>query len=235
MGLSRFLQLSLLPVMALVSNVAHAEVSEPQKLASPAKLKPGEGAVRLSVRTQRQFTETFFLYFVRLDEAGSDTDSFIRIERGAGVPLAGSNMIDPKPVTYRFPTGRYRLLGYTMRCQGVPFEGALCFGSLLSDPYPTGYYKTPSPTLEVKEGGYTEAGDFILEYTGPRPTAEIDGILEVDALRADIRWRPLLAARPTQFANLPTTGSPTIPAGFESRITCDVRPKGVTLYIPFTC
>ena len=234
MGLSQYFKLSVLPVLMLTPNVAHAKVSEPQKLASPAKLKPGEGAVRLSVRTQKQFTETFFLYFVRLDEAGSDTDSFVRIERGAGVPLAGSNMIDPKPVTYRFPAGRYRLLGYTMRCEGVPFEGALCMGSL-SGAFPTGYYKSPSPTLEVKEGGYTEAGDFILEYTGPRPKADIDGIAEVDALQADIRWRPLSAARPQLFETLTAAGPPTIPAGFESRITCDVRPKGVMLYIPFTC
>lgn len=101
MGLSQYFRLSVLPVLLLTPNLSFAKVSEPQKLASPTKLKPGEGVVRLSVRTQKQFTETFFLYFVRLDEAGSDTDSFVRIERGAGVPLAGSNMIDPKPLTYR--------------------------------------------------------------------------------------------------------------------------------------
>ncbi len=234
MRLSQIFMMSILSFLALAPTPIEAKVSEPPKLASPAKLKPGEGAVRLSVRTQRQFTETFFLYFVRLDEAGADTDSFIRIERGAGVPLAGSNMIDPKPMIFRFPAGTYRLLGYTMRCEGVPFEGALCVGSL-SGPLPTGHYKAPAPTFEVKEGGFTEAGDFILEYTGPRAMTEIDGIAEVDALQADIRWLPLTSAKPAAFAGLADAGAPTIPADFQSRITCATRPKGVMLYIPFVC
>lgn len=234
MRLSQIFMMSILAALALAPASIEAKVSELPKITSPAKLKTGEGAVRLSVRTQRQFTETFFLYFVRLDEAGADTDNFIRIERGAGVPIAGSNMIDPKPVTYRFPAGSYRLLGYTMRCEGVPFEGAMCVGSL-SGPQPTGHYKAPAPTFEVKEGGFTEAGDFILEYSGPRPMAEIDGIGEVDALDADIRWLPIASAKPAAFASLADAGAPMIPDGFKSRITCAARPKGVMLYIPFAC
>ncbi len=234
MCLSKLAAIAGIMLSTLAAPVAQAKVSELKKITSPAKLKASEGAVRLSVRTQRQFTETFFLYFVRLDESGRDTDDFIRIERGAGVPLAGSNMIDPKPVIYRFPAGRYRLLGYTMRCEGVPFEGALCMGTS-TGPLPTGHYKSPAPTFDVKDGGFTEAGDFILEYTGPRPMTEIDGIGAVDALDADIRWLALASAKPAAFASLADAGAPTIPATFRSRITCAARPKGVMLYIPFVC
>jgi hypothetical protein len=234
MRLPKIVSMSLFAFAALAPNAIQAKVTEPPKVASPAKLKPGEGAVRLSVRTQKQFTETFFLYFVRLDESGNDSDTHIRIERGAGVPIAGSNMIDVKPVIYRMPVGRYRLLGYTMRCEGVPFEGALCSGSI-SGPLPTGYYKSPAPTFEVKDGSFADVGDFILEYTGPRPMGEIIGIAEVDEHRSDIRWKPITAPKPAAFASLADTGPPTIPALFQSRITCKTRPKGVMLYIPFTC
>ncbi len=234
MRLTTILGVSVFAFSLLAPGAAQAKVIEPPKIASPAKLKPGEGAVRLSVRTQKQFTETFFLYFVRLDENGGDSDSYVRIERGAGVPIAGSNMIDVKPVIFRMPAGRYRLLGYTMRCEGMPFEGALCTGSV-SGPFPTGYYKNPAPTFDVKDGSFADVGDFILEYTGPRPIGEIDGIAEVDEHRSDIRWKPITAAKPSAFANLADLGAPTIPAAFQSRITCETRPKGVMLYIPFTC
>jgi len=234
MWLSKILGMSLVAFSVLAPNAAQAEVIEPPKIASPTKLKPSEGAVRLSVRTQKQFTETFFLYFVRLDESGNDGDTHVRIERGAGVPFAGTNMIDVKPVIYRMPTGRYRLLGYTMRCEGVPFEGALCTGSI-SGPFPTGYYNSPAPTFDVKEGGFADVGDFILEYTGPRPVSEINGIAEVDEHRSDIRWKPIAAPKPAAFANLADPGAPVIPSIFQSRITCENRPKGVMLYIPFTC
>lgn len=230
----KILGMSLFAFAALAPNAGQAKVTEPPKIASPAKLKPGEGAVRLSVRTQKQFTETFFLYFVRLDENGGDSDAHVRIERGAGVPIAGSNMIDVKPVIYRMPAGRYRLLGYTMRCEGVPFEGALCTGSI-SGPFPTGYYNSPAPTFDVKDGGFVDVGDFILEYSGPRPIGEINGIAEVDEHRSDIRWKPITAPSPAAFANLGDPGAPAIPAQFQSRITCETRPKGVMLYIPFAC
>lgn len=234
MRCSKILGMSAIAWAVLAPKAVQAEVTEPPKVASPAKLKPGEGAVRLSVRTQKQFTETFFLYFVRLDESGGDSDAYVRIERGAGVPFAGSNMIDVKPVIYRMPAGRYRLLGYTMRCEGVPFEGALCTGSI-SGPFPTGYYNNPAPTFDVKGGGFTDAGDFILEYTGERPIGEIAGIAAVDEHRSDIRWKPISAPIPAVFASGGDPGAPTIPAPFQSRITCEARPKGVMLYIPFTC
>lgn len=231
---SKIFGMSLVAVALLSPNVGQAKVTEPPKIASPTKLKSGEGAVRLSVRTQKQFTETFFLYFVRLDDSGNDSDAYVRIERGAGVPFAGSNMIDVKPVIFRMPAGRYRLLGYTMRCEGVPFEGALCTGSI-SGPFPTGYYNNPAPTFEVKDGGFADVGDFILEYTGPRPIGEINGIADVDEHRSDIRWKPIAAPRPAAFADLGDAGAPVIPAKFQSRITCEARPQGVMLYIPFNC
>ncbi len=231
---SKILGMSFVAFAGLAPTAAPAKVTEPAKIVAAAKLKPGEGAVRLSVRTQKQFTETFFLYFVRIDENGNDSDSHIRIERGAGVPFAGSNMIDVKAVVYRMPVGRYRLLGYTMRCEGVPFEGALCTGSI-GGALPTGYYKSPAPSFEVKAGSFADVGDFILEYTGPRPIGEINGIAEVDEHRSDIRWKPIAAPKPAAFAGLADAAAPAIPAPFQSRITCEARPKGVMLYIPFTC
>jgi hypothetical protein len=229
------LSASLLLVFAVFSVPLRAEtVYEPKKISSPKKLKLGDGAVRLSVRTQGQYTDTFYLYFVQVSESGSDTDKYIRFERGAGLPLAGSNMIDSKAAIYQIPLGRYRLVAYTMRCQSVPRPGTQCFSSL-SGALPTGHYAGPSPTFEVKSGAYTDAGDYIYEYQGPLPKNEVDELKEIYNGNSDMRWRPLIGATPQNFAALPVTAAPNVPDRFRSQITCEIRPKGVSLFIPFSC
>lgn len=209
-------------------------VLEPKKITAPSKLKADEGAVRLSVRTQSQYTETFFLYFVQLRNDGRDSDKYYRIERGAGVPIAGSNMIDVKANIYKFPAGRYRLVAYTMRCEGVPKAGMQCVASI-GGPLPTGHYSAPSPEFEVKNGGFTDAGDYIYEYVGPLQIGEVDQHQDFSKGESQIRWKPLKLPVPSAFSALPVVGEVTSPLEFKSRIKCETRPKGVSLFIPFIC
>jgi hypothetical protein len=209
-------------------------VMEPKKIAAASKLKADEGAVRLSVRTQSQYTETFFLYFVQLSKDGGDSEKYFRIERGAGVPIAGSNMIDVKANIYKFPAGRYRLAAYTMRCEGVPKAGMQCVASI-GGALPTGYYSAPSPEFEVKSGGFTDAGDYIYEYVGPLQIGEVDQHQDFSKGESQIRWKPLTMPVPSAFAALLVTTEVTSPIEFKSRIKCETRPKGVMLFIPFSC
>lgn len=211
------------------------QVTEAKKIDAPGKLKPGEGALRLSVRTQTQSTETLFVYFIEVRQDGSDGERILRFERGAGVPIMGSNMIDPKPQVYRVAAGRYRPLAFTLKCDGVPFEGAVC-SSNIGGLWPTGYYARSEPFLAVEAGKFTDAGDFVVEYKGPIPDPRAN-IMSVKKQAIDyvLRWRALPPAELIAFKTLPSTEPVQAPPNFHSRITCDQRPAGTSLYIPFAC
>lgn len=228
------LAFALLGVAAPTAAQEKRETTEPKKLKSAKSLKPGEGALQISVRTQKQFIETAIVYFVALDASLSDTNRVYRFERGAGVPIMGSNMIDEKPVVYRMPPGRYRALAFTVACDAMPFaEGLTCmkgYGTF----YPTGFFSKGEALFEVEAGKLTSAGDFIIEYTGPKPDTGVS-LFDVKDTPVDwgLRWR-VGTARPTGFENLDRL-DPTVPQAMHSRITCDARPQGVSLYIPFDC
>lgn len=212
-------------------------VFEPGKITNPAKLKDGEGALRMSVRAQVQTIDTLFVYFVEVRDDGSDGTNILRFERGAGVPILGSNMIDPKPQVYRVPAGRYRPLGFTIKCQGVPFAGAVCtsgFGGTT----PTGHYGASPTLLVVEPGKLSDAGDFVVEYAGTITDPRANVFEERKGpTNFALRRRPTstAAATATAFDSLPRTPLPEVPEDFRSRITCESRPAGTLLYIPFAC
>lgn len=223
-----------LPVMAQPQR----GVIEPRKIKAAKALKADEGALLLSVRSQRQGTETLFVYFVAVDEAGRDGAQVYRFERGAGVPIAGSNMIDQKPIVYRLPAGRYRPLAFTIGCEGVPFEGAICSRGLGGNGLPTGYYRSSRPVITVKPGTLTNAGDFIVEYTGTLVAGETgQGAFGKESRPYALRWRPLQGAPNEAFNSLAYTAvaEADVSVEFRSRIHCEKRPSGVMLYIPFDC
>lgn len=210
------------------------EIVEPKKIRSPAKLKDGEGAVQLSVRTQTQATNTAIFYFIAVDENGRDTNRVIRFERGAGVPLMGSNMIDEKQQVYRVPAGRYRPIAFTVACDEMPTAPGLVCSQGFGNSYPTGFYPNGTPVFEVREGEFTRAGDFIVEYTGSLPPGDkslLNG--EATPLEWAIRWREG-SGTADGFEALPMNRA-SVPDHWRSRITCDARPEGVMLYIPFNC
>ena len=214
---------------------AARQVIEPQKIASETKLKPGEGALRLSVRSQYQTTDTLFVYFIQLNEDGTDGERVLQFARGAGVPIMGSNMIDPKPQIYRVPEGRYRPLAFTVKCPGVPFEGAVCTGSFMGTT-PTGYYRRSNPLLLVEVGKLSEAGDFIMEYNGTITDPRMNVMSQrKESTGYDLRWRAMAPETSPAFAGLSRTAEAVVPEEFKSRIRCDSRPAGVSLYIPFEC
>jgi len=224
----------MLQSLAAAQTQSRYEVTEPKKVKSAKQLREGEGVLQLSVRTQKQFIETLIVYFVAVDAEGRDTDRVIRFERGAGVPIMGSNMIDEKQQTYRVPAGRYRPIAFTVACDAMPTSPGLVCGSGFSSFYPTGFYPTGAPVFEVKAGEFTQGGDFIVEYTGPKPPRE-QSLFDVKDSPVDwgLLWRRG-SGSDAGFESLPSNES-SVPAEQQSRITCAQRPVGVTLYIPFDC
>lgn len=210
------------------------DVTEPKKAKSAKQLRAGEGALQLSVRTQKQFIETVIVYFVAVDDNGRDTGRVLRFERGAGVPVMGSNMIDEKQQTYRAPVGRYRPLAFTVACDAMPSAPGQICGNGIGTTYPTGFYPAGSPVFEVKEGQLTQAGDFIVEYTGALPAAGVS-LFDVKDSPFDwqVRWRAG-SGTAAGFEGMQVVRA-AAPEPMLSRITCNARPAGVTLYIPFAC
>jgi hypothetical protein len=209
-------------------------VGEPKEIKSAKALKPDEGIVRLSVRSQRQFIETAYLYFVEVKPDGSDGTQVLRFERGAGVPVMGTNMVDVKAKYYRVPEGRYRLLAYTLACAQLPTPGTTCFFG--GKPVPTGAYMAGSPMFEVSHGAVTDAGDFVIEYVKATDLDTVD--LFADSYSAegyDVRWRSIGDAIRPEFAALPAGPAISVPAQFRSRIECEQRPKDKTIQFPFRC
>jgi hypothetical protein len=211
-----------------------AKVVEPREIKSVQGLKPEEGIVRLSVRSQRQFIETAYLYFIQVRPDGSDAEQVLRFERGAGVPVMGTNMIDVKAKYYRVPAGRYRLLAYTVACGELPPPGSICFFG--GRPLPTEAYVAGSPTIDVTPGAVTDAGDFVIEYT---KEVDLDHFDLFDDRFSDegygVRWRAIRDGIRPDFAALPAGPPPAVPAQFHSRIECEQRPKNKTVQFPFRC
>jgi len=225
-----------LAILILIGSVSplRAELYEPKEVKSEKAIKSDQGVVRLSLRSQRQFIETAYIYFVEMLPDGSDGQRMLQFERGAGVPLMGTNMIDVKVKYYRVPKGRYRLLAYTVACAGLPPPGTTC--SFYGNSMPTARYATGSPTFEVASNTVTDWGDFIIEYA---KVVDLDNFdLFSDRFSDDgyeIRWRAIKTAIQPTFASLPAGPAPVVPVNFLSRIECEQRPKSKTVQFPFRC
>jgi hypothetical protein len=210
------------------------EIVEPAKVKSSKQLRDGEGVLQISVRTQKQFIETAILYFVAVDANGQDTNRVIRFERGAGVPIMGSNMIDEKQQTYRVKADRYRVIAFTIACDGMPYAPGLACRRGYGKGFPTGFYPQGEPVFEVKAGQLTQAGDFIVEYTGEK-TAPGQSLFDIKDRPFDwaVRWQEGNKAL-SGFDDLHLNRA-EVPEAMRSRISCAARPPGVSLYIPFEC
>ncbi|MBV8686651.1 MAG: hypothetical protein JOZ90_12155 [Alphaproteobacteria bacterium] len=209
-------------------------------IASARELKPGEGAVRLSVQAQTQQWATLHVWFVRDGGDPSRPDDLWRIDRKTGVPIAGSNQIDPNPKVYALPPGRYRLLGYAVKCDSPPPEGTI--GCSVSQNYthyeaPARRYGSEGPVIEVAAGRVTDAGEFIVEAAPGSPITEKAGsdFADHNPGAFDMRLRPSTVPLPAAFAGLPAGPQVAVPPGFASNVKCLRRPKGATLYVPFDC
>lgn len=220
---------------------APALAIEPRTISSAGQVKNGQGAVRLSVQRQVQQGGTIHLWFVREGGDPARSADVLKFERKQGVPLLGMNTVDSRPAIYSVPAGRYRLLAYGVACPMLPPPGTYaCQATINNIPHgemPARRYDGDVPSFEVRPGQLTEAGEFILEARPDAPIAEKAALtfLQRDHRAFEIRVRPTAVPRPTGFAKLTAGPVPTVPPGFESRISCRQRPKGAMMYLPFAC
>lgn len=227
-----------LAAASLALTPAHAE--EPRPIRSASKLKPGVGAVHLSVQSQTQQRDTLHVWFLLEGGSTSNSHDLLKFERKVGVPLAGSNMVDSRPFMYALKPGRYRLIGHSVKCATLPPEGTA--GCRVSGKYenysaPAGRYGAEAPVFEVTAGQVTDAGEYILEAPRGSPISEGSAIdFAWDNPKAfSMRVRPSTVPIPAEFETIPRGPAMVIPVGFDSQITCSRRPKGAMMFIPFTC
>lgn len=208
---------------------------EPRPLKSAGGLLPGQGAFRISIRSQVQLTAPLLVWLVRTEPA---TGEVAGLGRGQGVPLAGSNMIDSKPMIYAMPQGRYRLMAHVAGCLGVPPPNSVC--TINGKAMPTRHCGEGSIEFSVVAGQLTDAGEFILELPREIDLGGLAGYREgAQAMRtAAIRWRKTAAATPAAFSVMTAGPPPAVASSFASNVSCETKPagtKGQMLFYPFAC
>jgi hypothetical protein len=226
-------------VAAAMCAAAPAAAIEPKPIASAKALKPGHGAVRLSVQSQTQQWGTLHVWFLRVGGDPAQSQDLLEFERKVGVPLMGVNMIDSKPKVYSLRPGRYRLIGHGVTCGSLPPENAVGCSVTQYGTHetPAGRYGEPAPEFQVVAGKLTDAGEFILETPPGTPITEKDALKIARKQPKLFRMavRPIAAPVAGEFRALGAGPAPTVPPEFVSAIRCPQRPKGAMMYLPFEC
>ena len=222
----------------LLAASTSAPAVKPKAVSSPAKLPTDMGVVRLSIQSQTQHGGKLYVWFLREGGSPENKQDILRFDRGQGVPIAGTNMIDQTPRTFALPPGRYRLLGHGVGCGQLPPEGTMClYGPFGGSPMPTGRYGPDAPTFEVVAGQLTDAGEFILESPQGTPMGE-DTAMDfamANPMAFQMRVRPSRMPMPAEFRSMPSGPAISVDAGFQSMIRCVARPKGAMMYLPWEC
>lgn len=230
----------ILLALAVLAAATPASAIEPRSIRSSKQVKPTAGAIRLSVRSQVQQMGTLHVWLVRADGDPANEEDILKFERGQGVPLAGSNMMDTRPLVFAVRPGRYRLLAHGVQCPTLPPEGTIACSitqGFSSSRTSAARYGLDAPEFVVDAGRLTDVGDLILEASAGAPIAEGAAF---DFMRANpgafqVRVQPVARAAPNGFETMAAGPVPVVPVAFRSQITCAKRPKGASLYTPFTC
>jgi len=137
-----------------------------EKIARASALKPGHGAVIISVRSELFLRAELDLYFLR--EGGSVTNDgdIVRFSRAQPALAFGNATTKYKVLSIQLPAGRYKLAGHGAKCSKVPAPDERClvdvkvFGIGETISFPSRGYGEDAPVFEVREGAVTVAGDF---------------------------------------------------------------------------
>ena len=229
-------------LLLAVAGEAQAREIEPRAARSERALRPNQGVIILSLRSQAQLDGPLHVWFEAADDTARASADHIRFERGQGVPILGRNMIDRRVIAFAVPAGRWRLLAHATKCNDIPPPGAYCMvtGAGAGLNYPTWNYGSSSIELEVRPRTLIDAGELILEF--PAGTA-IDSFRQLrrEGSSMRLRWRPLpaeaVAAARTSFAGLPAHAFAG-PSPYErSAVSCEDDGAKINggLTLPFDC
>jgi hypothetical protein len=209
-----------------------ARADNARQLSSAQRLRPDMGAIRVSIQSQVQLGGPLFVWFVREDGDPARNANLLRFERGQGVPVMGSNMVDSRMQVYAVRPGRYRLVAHSKSCSSLPPPDAICTAG-----GPTQRYEGETPVFEVRAGQLTEVGELILEAPAGTNIGEETGLRQMAANPYSFRIRVRASEQllPPAFASLSPGPAPEVPPGFRSTIRCRARPGGAMMYLPFDC
>jgi hypothetical protein len=223
-------------LLMLSASSTRAETIEPRKIGEPKQLRPGEGALLLSIRHQTPLSQTMHVRFV----SATDPSRILKFERKVG--LGGrTRMLERQVAVYAVPAGRWRLASHLAGCDETITPGQECLLTIAGNSYPlpSGVYPDDWFVIDVPAGGLTDADELSLEFPsdtvlGVPTTASVSD--RVRSLRFKARRIPALdkkAALP--FAQL-TAGRVMMAEGARSAITCE-RPAQILklFYNPFRC
>ncbi len=157
-------------LLASLAQPALAVGTRPKEVSSPKALKPSDGAVIVSVRSEIYLPEALEVYFLR--EGGSvdksaDVISFVRKHNYLAMSNTSTGFATR---ALKVVPGRYRLVGHGMNCPSVPPPGMICSVSISMNgmgggrgiPRPSRGYAGVTPVFEVIAGKVTNVGDLIL-------------------------------------------------------------------------
>jgi hypothetical protein len=191
----------------LPSLVRAQEGREADRVGSDSALRPGYGAVILSVRSELYLLDELSVWFVReggsIDEAGD----LVRFTRSQPVLAFGNKTTTYKVRAYQLPAGRWRLAGHGVRCEKVPAPKERCLvdvkvlgiGETVS--FPSRGYGEDAPVIEVKEGALSNAGDWGLTARNTIEWSQIPAGESAKALR--------------RLAALPRGPAPEVPEDYR--------------------
>lgn len=229
-----------LPCLALASLAllpAAAQTIEPRKIARAGDLRPGEGALLLSIRHQTPIAQTMHVRFVAADDERRE----LKFERKVGMG-GRARMLARQVAVYAVPAGRWRLASHLAGCDERIEPGEECTLTVAGHDFllPSGTYPPDWFVVDVPAGGATDAGELNLEL--PRDTAFLTKASKEEiqartrALRFKARALPGADAAALQpFRSLPA-GSVTAGPAARSETTCERPAKDLDLpYNPFAC
>lgn len=231
---------ALIAIPALVLVASSARGIEPRPIQSASAIKPNVGTLRLAVSSQTQQPGPLTIWFLKVGGSEDHPADVLRFTRKQGLPLAGTNMIDNTPLVYAVSPGRYRLLAHGVLCPKMPPAGTVaCSVTQYGTSFTTSaaHYGVDAPSFVVESGKITDAGEYILEAPRGSPMTDKDA-LNVSRYMSGafkMRVRSNIMPLPNAFQAVPVGPSPSVTASFQSSIVCRKRPKGASLYIPFTC
>jgi hypothetical protein len=227
----------LLAAIGVALFTAPGLANEPKPLRE-SRLAQGMGALSISIQSQTQHGGKLYVWFLREGGDPANKSDLLKFERGQGVPLIGTNMIDSTPKAFAVPAGRYRLLGHSVGCSKLPPEDTYClYGPFGGSIMPTGRYGADAPMFEIVEGRMTDAGEYILEAPAGTPMSEETAFKfgQKNTMAFKLRVRPSSVGLASAFQAMPRGPAPVVEPFYASEIRCAARPKGAMMYLPFTC
>ena len=190
-------------LLAALPSAAAAGIEKPKQVSAAKAVKPGQGVVVISIRSEIFLPDKLDVFFERQVETPGQPHLVVRFSRSQSMLAIGNDTTDYAVKSYALPAGRYRLVAHGVNCPGVPPPGMGCAIRVGAGPMisrPSRGYAGETPSFVVEAGKLTMAGDFLLANSNQMLWSALP---EANA-----------SAAKAKFAAMPDAAPPTVPEGF---------------------